>query len=168
VSDAQLHTLVLLAQQMQGAPAEVRSSFLHSPAGNAVFSVLSSLCDPPGKDPGDKANLVVVGGLPDVGVTQQQEQQQEQEQEAPGAHRLYELTGNDLLQLLFLPGLLLQPVTLQQPGDSNNSCACGAPSSSSSSSSDAAAQGRVGRGPTTATPVPAAAGTHRGDEYTTG
>jgi hypothetical protein len=132
---AQMQTLVLLIQQLQGAPAAVRSSFLHSPAGSAVLWVLSTLLRTPGQAPPYRGQLAVTGGPLGISGLQQDQHQQL----AGTGYQLCRMTGPDMLQLLLLPGLLLQPVPFEQPGDthagSNDSSGSGDHSSNSSSGS---------------------------------
>jgi hypothetical protein len=141
VARGQLHALVLLVQQLQGAPAPQRSRFLHSPAGSAVLWALSSLCRPPGGD-GCRAQLMVIGDPLGAHAAQQQ-------QPAGASDQDFDMTGPDLVQLLLLPGLLLQPMPMGQPcakaagtGDSSNA-------SSSSSGSGMVVQSAPDQGPCT-------------------
>lgn len=101
-AQALTHVVLLVVQQLQAAPSEVRSSFLHSPAGNAVLQVLNELSSGPGV--GQAFSDVYVGaGAQGPGA-------QQEEQQGASGWRLCTLLGEDVVQQLLLPGLLLQLV----------------------------------------------------------
>jgi hypothetical protein len=92
-----LHLLVLLMQQLQGAPAQLRASFLQGPAGNAMLRMLSALSFQAGKE--WQAVRVFVGFWA---------MRTTNHLEYLIGHK-YWLRPTQLVEML-LPGLLLQPV----------------------------------------------------------
>jgi hypothetical protein len=94
-ASATLQLLVLLVQQLQGLGPEARTAFLHSPAGSNVLQVLSSMVEQGmvsgGTGCGDQS--VPIG----------------RSQDGDGCMQLHSASRDQLVSLLLLPGLLLQP-----------------------------------------------------------
>jgi hypothetical protein len=95
-----MRQLVLLVQQLQHAPAQVRSDFLHSPPGSWVLQaaqLFAERCEfsfPVG---------VAKGPAPEAAQVLQQRMGA-----TPGGQG-HQLDARAIVQLLLLPGLLLQP-----------------------------------------------------------
>jgi hypothetical protein len=105
------HLLLLVVQQLQGVPAQERTSFLHSPAGGEVLRVLSELDSMEVAGWGSALAMILpTGSQEPAGAIHKQQQP------SPPAAETVWLTAHALVQELLLPGLLLQPVQVQQAG----------------------------------------------------
>jgi hypothetical protein len=93
--------LVLLVQQLQAASPEARATFLHSPAGSEVLRVLNQvLADQPAAS--GRVAVMTDGRLLGAGGVQQLS-------DSKGSWRNIGHTVAWLVEVLVLPGLLLQP-----------------------------------------------------------
>jgi hypothetical protein len=97
--------LVLLVQRLQDTPLEVRTAFLHSPAGSKVLHVLSAMAERGLLSRG----VVTADGGQAVPPGQQLV--------SPHGMRLLDTAGDALVGLLLLPGLLLVRKTAGVEGD---------------------------------------------------
>jgi hypothetical protein len=101
--------LVLLVQQLQCAPAQVRGRFLNGPAGSTVLRVFSDLITADGLD---LVGRYVTRSAWLVATQQQQQQQQGVDNAAAGE---FETVGGRAMDELLLPGLLLQAAPHPEP-----------------------------------------------------
>jgi hypothetical protein len=111
------HILLLLVQQLQGAPVGVRAAFLHSPAGNEVLRVLSEMSS---SETMARGLVVLYQNSSAQGAAPPAQDQQQQQPAEPSIHQC-ELSGHALLPLLLLPGLLLEPAPQAGPAQSGSS-----------------------------------------------
>jgi hypothetical protein len=119
--------LVLLVQQLQGAPPQQRTAFLHSPAGSSVLRVLGKL-QQAGASAGSWVDVVQYNEA-DAAAAMQGNQQY-----TMGMMQKHGLSGRALVELLLLPGLLLEWAGDERADGSRYSCA------GASGSSDAGRQ----------------------------
>jgi hypothetical protein len=106
--DALVHLLVLLVQQLQGAPPQLRAAFLHSPGGNTALQVLS-IFSSEDDDPTCQVRFIVSQSLLASAAEDPTNQQQPIAEGGMQGHAVY---GSELVEHLLLPGLLLQPVAV--------------------------------------------------------
>jgi hypothetical protein len=99
--------LVLLVQQLQGVPGHERSAFLHSPAGSGVLRVLSEL-GKVGASAGSCVNVLRYSMVDAAAALQVKEQLTMDMAQRHG------LSARAFVELLLLPGLLLEWVEDEQ------------------------------------------------------
>jgi hypothetical protein len=99
-----LHLLVLLVQQLQGTSTQFRAEFLGGPAGGTMLHMLSMLSLQEGR-PWQGGCVLMQEQAPYANPLQQQAR-------AGGAGHCCEVPPAQLVQMLLLPGLLLQPACL--------------------------------------------------------
>jgi hypothetical protein len=139
--------VVLLVQQLQGMSPQQRAAFLHSPAGSSVLQVLSALGSLQTGDPsaeGTAVRMLVSGDLSKCAAADPTQQQQQQQ---PCDIKSYVASSRELVELLLLPGLLLQPVVPAGAVQPDPPAGADIRSSSSSSSSNADRKGKCPAAP---------------------
>jgi hypothetical protein len=123
---------MLLAQQLQGAPVEVRAAFLHSPAGSAVLRVLGELH-------GSHTQVLDVLKFTVTGTKLTTTTEAAHQLCARPGPRVVSTIRQALVERLLLPGLLLQRVPKEA------SCAASHALCGSSESHGDGSSGRVGQ-----------------------
>jgi hypothetical protein len=123
--------LMLLVQQLQGAPSQLRAAFLHSPAGSCVLQVLSEIAPELVSSMGPCVMEVLLDtGLQQAGAGRQHMPA------APGWANHWS-HGRAVVELLLLPGLLLEPVLSMGVSEGANSSKPGGCSTASEQRQDA-------------------------------
>jgi hypothetical protein len=123
------HLLLLMTQQLQQAPAPVRATFLHSPAGSYLLRVLQLMALGKMSLPMFElalADVLVRGGWQAAAAAG--EQQQQQQQDGTASWVVHQPSTRELVEQLLLPALLLQPASLEPgstevPGGSSSTAA---------------------------------------------
>jgi hypothetical protein len=158
--------LLLLVQRVATAPAQVRATFLHSPEGETLVRVLYEIS---GINASGYLEVWVMPEPPAAASGQRGCDHQQQQQKPAGfGMQACRLSGRAVVELLVLPGLLLQPVAPSRDNSTGSVCSAnrsnmqGRSHATLSSSSGGSSSNHVPDGPPPSAPQQRVPTTRRG------